>query len=433
MKKFTLLVFPLFIILLIACSSDSSDESSDRTSDECPVSEKNQIVYEIMKDMYLWYDQIPDVNPEAYNSPEELLEDLKYELDKWSFIMTQEEFNRYYEEGKYPGMGFSAAFDDEGRLWVEYVEANSPADIAGMKRTDEILQINGINISAFADLYALWDEIYRYDYAQITINASNGSVSTLPPLYWNWVTIKTVFYSNVITTDGGTKVGYMVFNGFIEPSINELDSVFSNFKSENIDELILDLRYNGGGSLDVAAYLASLISCPATDNDIFLNLIFNDKYPDYYPFYFTDSTNALGLSRVFVITTESTCSASEAVIDGLAPSIEVVVIGSATCGKPVGMMSYEICDIVLVPITFWTTNSDGISPYFDGISPDCPAEDDLTKAFGDETENSLATAIYYIDNYGSCSSLGTAERTMQSTDSRQKNQRYGLWREIRAF
>lgn len=425
MKKFALLLFPLLAILLISCDSNSSD-------DTCPVSQENRIIYEIMQDSYLWYNQLPNVNPDCYGSPDALLEDLKYTLDKWSYIITYEEYNSYYEEGQFPGMGFSAAFDNNNHVWVEYVYEGSPAADAGIQRTDEILQINGINVSAFSDLYALWAEIYRYDSAYINIKHSDGSTAPLT-LHWDWVDIKTVLHAEVIPV-AGKNVGYMVFNSFIEPSYDELDQLFST-TFQGIDELILDLRYNGGGRLDVAGYLASLIYRPATDDEIFVQIMFNDKYDAYNDaFPFTVEDDSLGLSRVFVITTENTCSASEVVINSLEPfdNIDVIVIGRPTCGKPVGMTAHQISDIVLLPIEFKTANADGTTDYFDGLQPDCEAEDDLTMALGDVREDSLATAIDYIEN-GSCTPIDAAARTTLSTDSQQKNERHGLWKEIRVF
>ncbi len=427
MRKFVLLCCLIVMALIVSCESDTPSTGSS----DCSISEQNSIVYDILKDSYLWYEHVPDVDPATYSSPSQLLEELKYSFrDKWSHISTKKEYNQYYEEGRYQGMGFSAAFDNSGRLWIEFVFKDSPADKKGIKRSDEILKINDRAVSLFADLNAVWDEIYRYETADIELRTAS-----IPDLHYDWVTINTVLHSEIILEITGKAVGYLVFTGFIEPSVNELDTVFSHFKDENVNELILDLRYNGGGRLSVAKHLAGLISGSDTNDQVFVQILHNNKYSRYNDaMYFTSQSpaNALGLERVFIISTENTCSASEIMINSLEPYMEVFVIGDATCGKPVGMYPHEFCDSVLLPIEFKTANALGNTDYFNGLQPDCGSIDDLTHDFGDLEEDSLKTALNYIEN-GPCTGQTGAARIMKSKKLQQMNQRKGLRREIRAF
>jgi carboxyl-terminal processing protease len=140
----------------------------------------------------------------------------------------------------------------------------------------------------------------------------------------------------------------------------------------------------------------------------------------------------LNLDRVIVITSEQTCSASELVINCLKPFIDVVLVGSNTCGKPVGMIGYDLFDKHISPIEFKTVNADGEGDYFDGIPPTCDSEDDLMKQFGDEEESSLAEALNYVRN-GSCTSDSLAAKTVKVKRPRKEVPMRGFRKEIGAF
>ncbi|MGH8370618.1 MAG: S41 family peptidase, partial [Gammaproteobacteria bacterium] len=169
-----------------------------------------------------------------------------------------------------------------------------------------------------------------------------------------------------------------------------------------VDELVIDERYNGGGLLSVAQHLGSLIASSGDVGQTFAKLSFNDRHSDQDQTYkFDQESNALGLSRIVFITTSATASASELIINALAPYVDVVTIGSTTFGKPVGENGFDICKDVLYPMTFKMTNAAGYGDYFDGFAPTCPAVDDLDHPLGESDESSLATALYYIAN-GNC-------------------------------
>ncbi len=194
-----------------------------------------------------------------------------------------------------------------------------------------------------------------------------------------------------------TQYAYLAFKNFINPSFAELKTAFAQFKADGAEKLVLDLRYNGGGSINVAATLASYIHQPTENShEIFTNLRFNSKHSDEnYNFYFRKKENSLNLDEVIVLTTESSCSASEMVINALEPFVDVTVIGSTTCGKPIGMRSQNFCDKKLVAINFQGFNSEGFGDYFDGLSADCAAQDDVNFAFGDVNEPMLKAALDY--------------------------------------
>ena len=243
-----------------------------------------------------------------------------------------------------------------------------------------------------------------------------------------------------IIESNGRKIGYMVFNDHIATAEQELMDVIDYFNDNGpIDDLILDVRYNGGGYLALASELAYMIADPVlTANQTFELIQFNDKHPNTNPvtgrpivatpFYDTtlgppfNGNNGvsgfplpnLGLSRVFVITGSGTCSASEAIMNSLrGVNVEVIQIGSTTCGKPYGFYATDNCGITYFTIQFRGVNAKNFGDYTDGFSPNntpgsagtvipgCSVGDDFTKLLGDETERRLAATLSYINN-GTC-------------------------------
>ena len=418
MRRELILLGAVAGLFLVSCGGGggSSDSYSyapwniPYAPESCSVEDRNRFVYRLMKDVYYWYDKVPDsVDVTTFNSPEELLDSLRYsQLDKWSYITTKEAYDSWYEEGKYVGVGFGYSYDEDGNLRIAYVYLDSPADKAGLKRGDIILAINGKTIEEI-EQNNLWSTIFGENEVGVKVSLkvqkATGEIEEIQ-LTKDVVTIQPVYLTKVLNV-GNKKVGYIVFLKFIEPAYDALKSAFQEFKSEGVEELILDLRYNGGGLGSIARELASLISGVSEDN-IFFTHYHNDKYSNYnWSYKFENMEESLHLSRVIVLTSSSTCSASESVINGLKPYVKVITVGSATCGKPVGMYSYEFCDKVIDPITFETKNAQGEGEYFDGIPATCPAIDNLTVELGNETEDMLKEAIYYIENE-ECSQLPKA-------------------------
>ena len=213
------------------------------------------------------------------------------------------------------------------------------------------------------------------------------------------VTINTVLFSDVIIS-GADTIGYLVFNNFLNTSAAEFAPIFAQFKSAGVDQLILDLRYNGGGSVSVGRELASYIKSSAVANsEVYVELRYSDRHPEYnFAFYFSPKANSLGLAEVTVITSEATCSASEQLISGLDPYLDVTTIGGSSCGKPVGMNPLNFCDSTLLAVNFASFNANQQGNYFSGIPADCAAGDDLAFALGDPAEPMLQAARYFVEN-----------------------------------
>jgi len=376
---------------------------------DCSVEGQNKMIYDIMHDAYLWYQYTPELDYSSYLDKDKLLDDLIYkDYDIWSYITTTEENTAYFEEGTYGGtygaLGYSLSYFND-KVYIRYVYQDSPAGRAGLTRGVEILAINGKTIKEIEDEY-LWFTIDGKNEvgAEVNLQIKRNSKIEDITLVKDEVTINTVLDYRVLSIDS-QKIGYLMFDSFIEPSREELKKVFEEFQKESIDKLILDLRYNGGGRLDVARYLASLIGGDTTKEKIFETITYNDIYTDWNSEYiFSDENITLGLDSVYIITTENTASASESVINGLKPFLNIHLIGSSTHGKPVGMNGYDFCDTHVSPIMFIGMNADGEGDYFDGFTPICRVDDNITKDFGDINESMLKETLFYIKN-SECSTI----------------------------
>jgi C-terminal processing protease CtpA/Prc len=190
-----------------------------------------------------------------------------------------------------------------------------------------------------------------------------------------------------------------VFESFLAPSEAELEGAFTYFQSEGIDELVVDLRYNGGGSLSIAFLLEELVGGSDIEDELLGRIIYNENHTaDNVNFGTEGNELSIDLDRLFFITTGASASASEMVINGMFPFKEVVTIGTATAGKPVGMSVFESeeYDIALAPVTFKLLNANNQGDYFDGIPVDYAVADDVFHAWGNPEEACLKAALDII-------------------------------------
>ncbi len=447
MKKFRYILLVFSLLFFVSCSfTDSSKDKFGGVNEPetCSLDGKKKYVYGVMHDTYLWADSTPDLDysDSNYSSVEALLRDLKYRenghlVDKWSYISTIKEYKDYFEEGVYIGYGFRMHHDSDLNITkVAFVYPHSPADKAGLNRSDEILKIGDLNISDF--LHPKDENVSNPFGPQeigvvtnLKIKKSDGSIKNISMTKEKVDTV-TVLHKSVLDLNG-VKTGYLVFQSFIAPSREELDIAFEYFKKEGIEDLILDLRYNGGGRVDIANHLASLIGGRKVVSKIFTTFSYNRKYQhnaNSLPFEGLN-INSLSLGKLVVLGTEDTCSASELVVNALQSStvgMDVTLIGEKTCGKPVGMMGSDFCDKHIAPIEFKIVNGDGYGDYFGGMTPICNVSDDLSKDFGDEREGMLKEALYYLEN-GRCST----NRTRSIDTKRYNSLLKGFQREIGAY
>jgi C-terminal processing protease CtpA/Prc len=397
-------------------------------------------------DTYLWYSEVDDNEPTSFSVAEYFSQLKTNELtasgslkDNFHFTQSTEEYNQRAQSGVSSGYGISWEFVSASaprRLIVRYTEPDSPAEMAGVMRGYELQTINGVNFinaSSESEVDQFNAALFPSDSGQtfnfVFTDASNN-VTLIADLTSANVELQPVQNIKLIDTLSGT-LGYMQFNSFIRAGQDGLIDGFQQFVDANVTELVIDLRYNGGGLLTMASQLAYMIAGSAqTNNQIFETIQFNDKSAGINPvtgnpsqptpFYtreinwdtnqFTNRTlPSLDLTRVFVLSTDGTCSASEAVINGLRGiDVDVVLIGDITCGKPYGFYAQDNCSTTYFTIQFQGVNAKNFGEYSDGFKPmaqpsfedqlpGCSLEDDFTNILGDENEALLAASILYME------------------------------------
>ncbi len=389
MRKSSPLLLLFLILLLWGCGNSHNDSS------KCNLEYRKQFVYEFLKDGYYWADEVPrgiDVN--RFDDENELLEHLKNPKDRFSFILKKDLYDDIFVSDKAEDFGYmNYPLEDTNRSIVLFVYPDSPADRAGIRRSDILTPISYLenNKSVVFDV--------------LSNDGEEREVTLRSATY-----VKKEVADAKIFDENGTKVGYFVLNSFIGEHIDEsLDQLFGDFKREGVSELIVDLRYNGGGNLDIARHLATLIGGEHVYGHVFEHFRFNQQYSNQNDTsYFetpSQTPNALSLDRVVFITTNNTASASESLISTLRAHenhMEVVTIGDRTYGKPYSMYPIPYCDYVFFPIIMKNLNSDLAEDYDDGFVPTCKAPDDARYDFGDHRESSLHEALYYL-SHGHCS------------------------------
>lgn len=449
------LLFRFILLLIIGFSLIQCKDDPEIIPEVKEATDVNKFIYEGLSTYYLWLDKVDKLTDtrykdkdtlnaflNKYEDPEELFYDLLYDygnVDKWSFIVDDSKEIDDWLAGISESMGFDFKLyyiseNSENLVGVvRYVYKDSPADTAGLQRGDLFLKIDGQQLTLQNYQTLLFTKLtYTMGMASYTngnfIANGNSRKMTAVLLQENPIHLDTVFTVN------GIKVGYLVYNGFnasFDSKINTtydiaLNNVFGKFKAAGIEKLIIDLRYNGGGSVQSTIYLASMIH--STDpSKVFIKTRYNNILQTYYlerygnavfNDYFTNTIsktdktpdtpiNSLGLRQLYVITTSETASASELLINGLRPYMEVRQVGSNTTGKYVG--SWTLKDYLddegtivnpnnpwaMQPITFKSANADGISDFTNGLTPNVTAREYATDLlpFGDPTEDMLKACL----------------------------------------
>jgi carboxyl-terminal processing protease len=395
---------------------------------------------------YLWYDEIADINPASFNNTLDYFAVLKTEQqspsgqpkDKFHFTYDSAEYQQLSQAGISAGYGADFALIQSApprKIIVSFTEPNTPATQAGMLRGAELLEIDGVDVINAGDQASVdilnaglfpSDIGESHEFVFRPLGETEAQTATLVSAE---ITASPVQYTQTIDTESG-KVGYMMFSTHIVTAESQLIEAVTQLESENITDLVLDLRYNGGGLVAIASQLAYMIAGEtATDGKTFDKLVFNDKHPEInpvtgssltpMPFYSTSlgfsveqgqSLPTLDLERVFILTTDGTCSASEAIINGLRGiDLEVILIGSTTCGKPYGFYPTDNCGTTYFTVQLSGENDKGFGDYSDGFSPantadtvgvvvpGCSVADDLNFALGDPNEAQFKAALDYRD------------------------------------
>ena len=410
-----------------------------------------------INELYLWYGDVADVDPGAYSSTASYFDILKTSAttstgqpkDRFHFTYPTTTWEQLSQAGVDIGYGLTwdiAVSAPPRQIYAAYVWTGSSAAAAanaGVVRGWKILGVDGVDMvnandpnsiamlnaglapSSSGESHAFIFEDNNGVSHDLTLTASAVSETPVPVV-------------STVAASGG-RFGYLLFNDHIATAEQELVAAINQLKSANVTDLVLDLRYNGGGYLDIASELAYMIAGPGpTTARTFEKQTFNSRYPSTNPVTgmalsptpFWSTTQGfsgtagsalpyLGLARVFVLTGPGTCSASEAILNGLnGVNVQVIQVGSTTCGKPYGFYPQDNCGTTYFSIEFQGDNAKAFGNYPDGFSPQnssvltsavlpgCSVADDFTHALGDPAESRFAAALSYAAG-GSCPSPPT--------------------------
>ena len=412
-------------LLLLACGGGSDDTTSGNVNTPlCQRSDVNARLYCAMQQDYLWYRDMPTgINPDNYSSPSAMLQAVLAPQDRYSFVLTRQEYEDRFINATFFGYGFSSVrADGNSVLQIAYVFDDGSAAQSGLRRGDKIIQIEGVSVAEWLRRLdngtASADDIYGPNEAGVVRNfvwRKPDGTTMAADLIKAAVTTNTVLHRSV-RQQQDKRIGYLVFNSFIELSETELEQAFSFFAGQNINELVLDLRYNGGGLIRVANQLSTQIASTAVTGQTFVKYRYNDKNTarnNSVLFAAGAGETLLSLDRLFVLTGSGSCSSSELVINSLAPFIDVVQIGEATCGKPVGQQPAPIGDYVLFAINFQTVNAQDQGDYFNGLTPECAVTPAILGDWGVETDPLYAEALAYI-SHNRCSDLAVTATALRN-------------------
>ncbi|MBD3668226.1 MAG: peptidase [Kangiella sp.] len=395
---------------------------------------------------YLWYDEIQDQNPANFSNPIDYFKVLKTTAltpsgnpkDKFHFTYDTDVYEQLVSSGASAGYGAEWVLLQSSPprdVRVAFTEPNSPATSANLSRGVKILEVDGVDMINGNDVDTLNAGLFPSSAGEtheFLIEEAGGTTRTVT-MTSAIVTTDPVQNEKIIATASGD-VGYLTFNTFgIVDAEAELINAFTTFSNQGVSDLVVDLRYNGGGFLAISSQLAYMVAgSTATNGRTYSRTVFNDKHPIINPvtgqtlaptpFYSTSlgfSVNQgqalpqLNLNRVFVLSDGGTCSASEAFINGLRGiDVEVILIGDDTCGKPYGFYATDNCGTTYFTIQFRGENEKGFGDYADGfviggsdngqdVVRGCVVADDFDHLLGDEQEARLAAALSYRET-GTC-------------------------------
>ncbi len=438
LRRLAVLTAIVGAMALGSCGGGSSTPAA--ASAQCDLDSRQSWLRGHMLDSYFWSGASPNPEPAAYDTLQKYFDALRYAgagavpADRWSYISDSASYNQFFGEGRTMGYGlFVNGLELQLPLKVRFIEAQSPAATQGLVRGDVILAINGRSAADIvaANDFTVLGPAREGDTLSVQLATAAGSRTlTLTAATY---ALTPVPVSRVLTLSNGVKAGYLVLKDFISQAEAPLAAAFSEFRSAGATELILDLRYNGGGRISTSNLLASLVAGGAHNGQLFTRLSYSAQQAARNTNYVFAATDT-GFARVVVLTGERTCSASELVVNGLKPYVNVVTVGAQSCGKPFGFNPTASCGSTFSAVNFESLNAAGEGRYYDGIAATCAVSDDFSGSLGDPAEKLTAAATSYLQS-GACPPAAVAHERARAlsvvrrarTAPAEPGERRGMW------
>jgi hypothetical protein len=403
----------LLAALLAACGGGGDDRSGGGVAlpASCSVDDQKAWLVRYLDQSYFWYQLAPRPDPAGFTDLDAFFRERLYDgsdpafpRDRWSGFTSSENFQRFFGEGASMGYGVTVAAlelerDGSRPLWVRYVEPASPAALAGVARGDEVLALDGrpAGEAVAADDLGMLTAAKEGD--ELSLRLRRDGVERTVALRAAVYPLTPVQGVSVRTTPGGRKLGYVMVKDMITQAAPGIDAAFVRFRAEGVQDVVLDLRYNGGGFVSTSANLSSYVAGSAGAGRTFALLRFNDRSSaSEQRFVFGNLSNIPARSRVWVLAGRRTCSASEQLVNGLRGiGVEVELIGEATCGKPVGSVPVQACSRSWSIVNFESVNARGEGRYWDGFAPTCAVAEDFRSPQSDPADPLFGAALARAD------------------------------------
>ncbi len=416
-----------------AASAGPGLPASVTLADVCTVDGEKRFVRSYMEEKYLWYREIPNVDAGAYTRVVDYFKALlvttpdtnNLPKDQFSFAIPTADADAL-STGLNVGYGIDWTRDAQNRLRVAQIMPGSPAADAGMARGGHMAGVINYNVNS-------WYPNTAGAFVQFYYSERPGASQRVVYLDARAVQDESVPTTTTVTSPGGKLAGYILFSAHSQGAQDKLITAMRSLQDSGISELVLDMRYNSGGYLYIANTLATMVTGPQANGKVFEALRFNDKRTDESAdsiYRFADRVEyaesmypagyalpRLNLRRVYILTSENTCSASESLINSLrGVDLEVILVGRTTCGKPYGFTRKDNCALSYYPIEFQGTNHKGFGDYSAGFAPTCAGSDDLDHALGETQEGLLSSALFHLDR-GNCAPLASQPRSLLARPS----------------
>ncbi|MEM9759380.1 MAG: S41 family peptidase [Pseudomonadota bacterium] len=399
------------------------------TADICGVDAQKDFVLDVAQDWYLWYDELASVDPADFSTAQEYLSALTAPLAEdfrdpgFSFLTTVAEDNASLGTGAFVGFGFRFGIDAEGRYLISDAYEDGTAFAAGFVRGAEIRAVDrgdgfvtmreyeeqGVTLE---DIFGPSEEGVRRGFRlgiddeilEVDIEKTELPVAPL------------ALAPRRLERPGLSPVGYVHLRGFTATATSALVDVFADLARDDITDFIIDLRYNGGGLVSVAEDFLDLLGGSIADGEIAYRVRHNEKRSSEDNIVrFSPQSSSVAPLRIAFLTSAATASASETLINSIAPQVEVVLIGSDTLGKAVGQYGFDQrgCDTRMRLVAFEIVDGDGFGGFFTGLADTgrftlCEVEDSFRGAFGTSDDPLTAGALGWL-NDGVCGPVAASD------------------------